>query len=255
MGSASPTAGPRYLNNNLNVLIDEGNLANALQSGSPAVLYAGEVPGVTTGLAPLEICSNGPSSAEAWVAVISATFNNTIFSTGWQGSSAEMERAFNYNTSGNGATEGQGGSFDSAWASSATSVTANTWHYLAWTWDGSNANCYIDGVLNHTVTPSAPLNTEQTVIWLGAAAGGQGALLTLLGGNYDGVIAAARMMSGVLTPTQVSNNFAAGLYGRIPIAMWAPSLTRPTTSSIRTTPLRWAWLIVRACPLLILGLG
>ena len=206
-GTALNVTGATPLWNNLpvNALFVNYNLANAVQSAR---------------LAPNEIIGNNPCSAEAWVylsAVEGANPNGTVIAYGMQGgTAAPMEdREFNFNTGGNGAVSGDFGTLDTGWT---TPPTAGVWHYLAYTYDGTNFIGYLDGVANVTHQPGAPIDTAQTVVGVGAAVAGSNPGNIGTDAGIQGYIAAARLESGVLTASQITNNYAAGLLGVVPAA-------------------------------------
>ncbi len=178
--------------------------------------------------APAEICGNGPSSGEAWIYCTALAGNGSVISYGLQAGSGlpEEDREMNWGT-GSDCFSGDYGDLDCKWTSPYPETGA--WYYLAWTWDGVNAIGYIDGVQNvvHTLSPSStyagyPIRTADTVVGIGASLSGGP---NLSDDNFNGWIAAARLSSGVLSPSQVSNNFAAGLLAGVPVLLSAPSLT------------------------------
>jgi hypothetical protein len=178
-------------------------------------------------VAPSEISSNGDSSGEAWIFATAISGNNTVIGYGLQGQSAypEEDREMNWG-GGSGCFSGDFGSLDSGWPSPYPETGA--WFYLAWTWDGTNAIGYVNGVqeVYHTLSASTtfngyPLESSDTVIGVGAALGG--------GPNIGvdsfsgGWIASVRVSSGVLTSNQIANNFAAGLLAEVPVSVKEPS--------------------------------
>lgn len=85
------------------------------------------------------------------------------------------------------------------------------WHYLAWTYDGSEVRLYLDGQLNAANTPDSPLQTPQTVMGVGAGIANSGP--NLGADAFQGYIATARVESGVLTPQDIEANYAMGPLG------------------------------------------
>ncbi len=117
---------------------------------------------------PAEISDNNPVSAEAWfITTAVSQQNSTAIGYGIQGgsSSPEEDREFNYNTNGSGGVSGDFGTYDTPWG---TRPAAGAWHYLAWTYNGSSINLYLDGVLNASGTPATPLQTPATAMGVGA---------------------------------------------------------------------------------------
>jgi len=178
--------------------------------------------------APAEISTNGTSSGEAWIYATATTGNSSVFAYVVQGGSGapEEDREMNWG-SGSGCFSGDFGSLDCGWSSPYPATGA--WYYLAWTWDGTNAIGYVNGVQNvrHTLGASStfngyPIETVDTVIGLGAALG-SGPNIAV--DNFNGWIASARLSSGVLTSNQISNNYAAGLLAVVPVTVDPPSVS------------------------------
>jgi hypothetical protein len=159
---------------------------------------------------PTEIASNSPVSVEAWIYPINVTLTSCYLNYGYQGGSSSPmnEREFDYDTSGHGVISGNFGSLDTAWT---TSPTANTWHYVAVTYDGTTLNAYLDGNLDVSRAIGMPIATVRTFMQVGSAIGGTG----VNGGNdpFHGYIASARVESGVLTAADVANNYVMGPTG------------------------------------------
>ncbi len=209
------TTGAPYLYNRVPALFVNQQLTNGLQSAL---------------LAPTEICTNNPVSAEAWVYAVAINEQNSCaLAYGIQGQAVdpEADREFNYCNQGSGATSGDFGSFDTRWGSL---PTTGLWHYLAWTWDGLTVTCYEDGTNSVANTPSAPLATPQTVVCVGGGLANSGPYLSA--DAFQGYIGAARLESGVLSASQIANNYTAGLKGTIPAVVWTPSVTPAVPDNI-----------------------
>jgi Concanavalin A-like lectin/glucanases superfamily/Fibronectin type III domain len=162
--------------------------------------------------APAEIIGNNPVSAESWIYATAVNQQNSCaVSYGTQGgpSFPEEDREFNYSDiCCGGGVSGDFGSYDTPWA---TTPAPGSWHYLAWTYDGSTVRLYLDGELNADNSPDSPLQTPSTVIGVGAGIANSG---TNIGADaFQGYIAAARLESGVLTATDIATNFALGPLG------------------------------------------
>ncbi len=201
---------------------------NALYVNSPSIAVQSAL------TAPAEISGNGASSGEAWIYCTALSGNGSVISYGLQAGSGspEEDREMNWGT-GSDCFSGDYGNLDCAWA--APYPATGAWYYLAWTWDGVNAIGYINGVQNvaHTLSPSStfngyPIRTADTVVGIGAALSSGP---NLADDNFNGWIAAVRLSSGVLTPSQVANNFAAGLLAGVEVLLSAPSLT-PSQSTV-----------------------
>ncbi|HTA30680.1 MAG TPA: LamG-like jellyroll fold domain-containing protein, partial [Candidatus Cybelea sp.] len=94
---------------------------------------------------------------------------------------------------------------DTPWA---TTPETGAWHYLAWSYDGSTVQLYLDAVLNASNNPSTQLQTPHTVMGIGA---GLSSGPNIAVDAFQGYIAAARVESGVLTPADIATNYALGL--------------------------------------------
>jgi hypothetical protein len=178
-------------------------------------------------VAPAEISGNGPSSGEAWIYATGINGNNSVIAYGLQGGSGapEEDREMNWGH-GSGCFSGDFGSLDCGWPT--PDPVTGAWEYLAWTWDGTNAIGYLNGVqtVSHTLSASAnfngyPIETIDTVIGVGAALGGGPNIgVDNFGGGW---IASVRLSSGVLSASQISNNFAAGLLAEVPVTVFPPT--------------------------------
>lgn len=160
---------------------------------------------------PFEIVSNNAVSVEAWIYPLTVNQTSCYLNYGYQGGSSSPmnEREYDFDTSGHGVISGNFGSLDTGWA---TTPTANTWHYVAVTYDGTSLLAYLDGSLSVTHVIGTPIATMQTLMQVGSAIAGTG---TNDGGNdpFQGYIACARAESGVLTAGDIANNYAMGPLG------------------------------------------
>jgi hypothetical protein len=208
----------------------EGTLVNALLVPGAADPNDAVVSAL---IAPGEILTNNPVSVEAWVYSLSVAGNGTsgycgmpcvagygVFGATLPDStqSSISTREFVYQNNYNGGFfSGAGTAQDSFFHAFSTTPTKGVWHYLAWTYDGAGQlNGYQDGVLDMAwYQPVDGLSTFSSQISVGGAINGP------CGGidPYLGYIAAARVMSGVLTADQVANNFSAGPLGVVPFAV------------------------------------
>ncbi len=99
----------------------------------------------------------------------------------------------------------QGGGYDHGWN---IVPSPGAWHHLVWTYDGNgNLMLYRDGVLDKAAVQTSPVNVNPDYnIVLGVQHNNS---QTAWFGFANGVLAKVRVHDGVLTPTQVANNYAA----------------------------------------------
>ena len=179
---------------------------------------------------PMEISSNSPVSAEAWIYATAVNEQNScVIGYGIQGGAGDpqADREFNYDLTGSGGgVSGDFGSYDTQWA---TPPAAGAWHYLAWTWDGATVSLYLDGALNTTHAPGSPLVTPQTFMGIGAGLANSGP--NLGADAFQGYIACARVESGVLTANDISANYTYGLLGTT-VSLTSPQLTSTVSDGV-----------------------
>lgn len=179
-----------------------------------------------------QMTNNGTCSAEAWVycPAYATSGNSAIVSYGIQGGPSgpkeDREMCADASASGKAWSLDFGGN-DSTWS---TEPSLNVWHYLAWTYDGTNCDAYVDGVLGDSHNAKT-IGTVGSVVVVGAGIGGNATDGSALTDQYAGYIAAARLSTGVLTQDQVSNNYAAGLFADVGVEMFAPVLG-PTNNNV-----------------------
>lgn len=219
-GALNVSTGAPYLYHRINSLFVDDNIAQAVQSAMAA---------------PAEIVQNNPVSVEAWIFAVAVNQQNScVVGYGLQGQSEapQEDREFTYEAGfGSGSTSGDFGNFDSGWS---TTPNTNTWHYLAWAWDGTTVNCYVDGNFDHAQSPGSPLITADTVIGVGGGLGQSGSGPNITVDAFQGYIAAARVESGVLSSEQINSNYTAGLFGTVPTAVYPPAIQYAATNGSLT---------------------
>ncbi len=195
----------------LNVLNVNGNGDNSVESQikAPAILLGAN-----------------PCSMEAWLFATQVGGNNTVVNYGDQTSqSGDLDRALNYHNQPYGAFTGYFGNADVQWLPAGSGATANLWHYIAVTYDGSNLKLYQDGKFNNGLT-GITLLTDDTYISVGS---GTGNAIFAGAGALSGYVASARVETGVLTANQIAQNYIAGpapgLTAGLTIAQLAPLTT------------------------------
>ncbi len=80
---------------------------------------------------------------------------------------------------------------------STTSVTDGNWHHIAATYDGANANIYIDGVLENQLAGTANINNSTYNVAIGEN-------LQMTGRYYNGNMEEVRIWNIVRTATQIN---------------------------------------------------
>ena len=190
-------------------------------TGFQAVQFNGLDQAFTTGttLAPADLTGAAPRSMEVWV--LNPTIDGieeTMVAWAQRGGPDGTNESFSY---GNTYGVGQwGGGFDSTWAGNAapgapgTAPTANVWHYMVFTYNGTVNNVYADGQLLMTHTIGA-LNTNPADPISIAAQNQSGNPASAIFGKLD--IASVRISSGALTASDIANNYAQGVPGQ-PVA-------------------------------------
>ncbi|HEX3800107.1 MAG TPA: LamG-like jellyroll fold domain-containing protein [Verrucomicrobiae bacterium] len=177
----------------------------------------------STDLVPTNIINDGAVSVEAWIYPTTISGNNTVIGYGVQGGStlaASEDREFDFGNSGGSAFSGNFGG-DTGWSGT---LTANTWHYVAWTFDGTTLRCYKDGVLN-TSNNNGPLHTIDSVLVVGAGIAGADPTTTNRTDTFQGDIASVRVSTGVLTASQIANNLIAGPTRTAIVVLSTPTLS------------------------------
>lgn len=161
-----------------------------------------DISGATVMLPPAGLTGPNPVfSVEAWM--YKATINDETGPVSWGTRSAGQEVSCNWGRNVNwGGFSWYGGGYDYGWNSV---PTAGTWHHLVWTYDGAgNLMLYRDGVLDRAATQTSVLNVNATYnIMLGLQHAGTGMF-----GYAAGVLGRVRIHDGVLTPSQVADNYA-----------------------------------------------
>lgn len=184
----------------INALYVNGTVGNAVESSNQV---------------PSEILGNAPFSGEAWINADNLN-GQDVMSYGNEGGGANpaQVRDMGYFAANYGAFTGNFGNSDCGLGpvNGPFQNSAGVWHYLAWTFDGTNVLAYQDGVL--LGTGGSPLNTQPSLLTVGCNIS--------QGGQFNGYIAAARLESGVLSASQITNNFNAGPLGGFGLVVNTP---------------------------------
>jgi hypothetical protein len=105
---------------------------------------------------------------------------------------------------GSGWFDGNGG--NTTGAKTTSTLSANTWYNITYSWDGSNVRIYLNGSLQSTTSTLQAANGRQNVTSLGA--GTTPRLIGSRSGSYfNGRIAVARSFNRALTTSEISLNY------------------------------------------------
>ncbi len=195
-----------------------------------------------------ELNQAGPFTVECWVRPTSVGTDYRCPVGNFGGWSADPAPGWHfYQTPGVGATATwiwvqRGGNI---WIGD-KAVTKNKWDYLATTYDGTNINFYVNGVLSGSAKDTSPvLNTSQPLTIGGNPAGGW---------NFDGNVDEVAFYTNTLTLDQIKIHHEVGLtnFYSGPIAAYIAADPAPVTnyagrtasfvvSADGTTPLSYQW--------------
>jgi predicted alpha-1,6-mannanase (GH76 family)/fibronectin type 3 domain-containing protein len=146
------------------------------------------------------LSGNAPRTVEAWVNNPSLNDEETMVGMGMRGTT-DQNFAFNF-----GSNAGWGAlalyNDDLGWNGN---PTANVWHHLVVTYDGTNALLYADGVLKNSAARTAATLVDP--IWIGSQTADG---VTPANGWLSGYINAIRVHTGVLSASAVTANYALG---------------------------------------------
>lgn len=184
-----------------------GNLSVAGIGGVSKALFVDENTDhavLSAAAVPASVAGNNTRSVEAWVyATPSLRGSQGVVSWGTTGVN-EFSR-FTYAGGGNGLL--------SAWFNDAgwggATLPLDEWVHVAWTWNDADnlVRGYINGDLQVTtaMNPTATLATTETIVTVGASRTGADA------DPFRGYIGDVRIHSGLLSDSDVANNYREGL--------------------------------------------
>ncbi|MEW6160351.1 MAG: LamG-like jellyroll fold domain-containing protein [Verrucomicrobiota bacterium] len=138
-----------------------GGPAVGAVDGINAVTLNGTTQFYTGPAAPLEVTGNGSRTVEAWILNPTIADEETVFSWGRRGGPEGSNCSFNHGLNGAFGAVGHWGSPDIGWNDQ---ITAGSWTYVVYTYDGPNQTTivYRDGVEANSEVLPAPLNTHAT---------------------------------------------------------------------------------------------
>ena len=185
--------------------------------GSTAAIFNGNDALVSDVLAPAGLVGIDPTrSIEVWAYNPGIAGEETMVSWSKRGGLPDGSAMhFNYGTSGAFGAATHWGAPDIGWGGAANVPTRGTWHHLTYTFNGAETTggnptpttrVYVDGVqMNQEVLAPGAINTHTPYEFrLGAALAGNEANLEIFGSL---ALAKVRVHDGVLSSTQILNNF------------------------------------------------
>ena len=199
---------------------NRGSLGDFTAVGAPVVETVGGLTAVTfDGASYFEGPASTPGiegaatrTLEVWAYNPSMPGEETLLSWSHRGGPEGSNMAFNYGNDGRWGSMGHwgGDTHDMGWwGSHSPAPEANHWWHLVYTYDGTAARVYVNGV-EESVRDPIDLNTHGgNVIRVAAQADDTGASANT-GLNFSGSIAEVRIHDGVLTPQQIRQNFQLG---------------------------------------------
>jgi VCBS repeat-containing protein len=135
----------------------------------------------------------------------------TMVAWGRRGGPERSNLTFGYGNHGTWGAVGHWGAPDMPWYSTGGSPALGQWHHLVYTYDGSTARLYSDGVQTYSEAVGTLTTHDNFTINIGAQ-NGTGGLLSLTEGQAGSLsIANVRIHSGVLSPEAVATNYALGI--------------------------------------------
>ncbi|MBO7392761.1 MAG: SUMF1/EgtB/PvdO family nonheme iron enzyme, partial [Abditibacteriota bacterium] len=150
-------------------------------------------------VSPDSICGRGPCSIEVWAFNPSYSDEETILSWAKRGGPEATTRTFNFGNNPNYGAFGHWAN-DLGWSGN---PPTSTWRYLVYTYDGTTAKIYDNGLLKTQKTIA--LNTYKGYRINLAIQNDANGVPNTHPGTLS--IAAARIHTGVLTAAQIENNF------------------------------------------------
>jgi VCBS repeat-containing protein len=218
---------------------NKGSLADFTEVGNPVLVTRGpnNNPAVSFNEGATSDAYNGPSapatiastgatrSIEAWVFNPTISGEETLVSLAKRGGPDGTNMSFNY---GSDATFGAAGQWgpgpDMGWGPGGSPV-AGVWHHLVITYDGNATSVYSDGELKNREIHGALATYQNNPIRIAAQTNGDGSIALDAGLVGHLAIANVRVHAGVLTASQVINNYNedAARFGKTIIGAAAPA--------------------------------
>ncbi len=121
------------------------------------------------------------------------------------------------------------GTTPSGYQSSTGTISLDTWSHVAFTYDGSALNIYINGTLDKTVAMTGTITTTSNQVGIGASLDSSGALYSGYNRKFKGLIDESQVFSRALSADEfrlMSNPIPSGL-------MFLPQITPPDAGLYR----------------------
>jgi hypothetical protein len=197
--------------------VSHGTLGDFAPNGTPVVEDVGGLKAVTFDGAswfdgPVSVPGiegKGTRTIEVWAFNPSAVPEETMVHWSHRGGPDGTNMSFNYGNNPTWGAVGHWGSPDMPWGGSAAPCPPlGRWWHLVYTYDGTTAKLYANGVA--AGSKAVALNTHPGNIIRIAAQGNDAGTAPQAGLNFTGSIAEVRIHDGVLTAAQIVQNYKQG---------------------------------------------
>lgn len=149
--------------------------------------------------------TNATTTIEVWALNPAVATEESMVAWGRRGFVGQ-NMTFEYGYSGTVGAVTHTTTLDLGWDDLGGAPLNNTWHHLAYTYNGTNENVFVDGTLIKTKTGGINIATNSGIM-LGAQWTNNGVDISTTPALATLMIARVRIHDGALTPAQVLNNF------------------------------------------------
>jgi hypothetical protein len=194
---------------NFTPVIGKSGGTEGIQFDGNAYLQLVDSKGGSIITAPAGIVGTDPNcSVEVWAINPVVATEECMVSWGHRGGPDGSNVSFGYGSDYRWGAVGHWGEADIGWSNSGGNPTANKWHHLVYTYDGTTSRVYADGQLwNEEILGSGRIVThDSTAINISTQLEADGITPTV-GLRLSGAIARVRLHAGVLTGDQILNNY------------------------------------------------
>lgn len=180
-------------------------VADVAGTGKPGIAFTG-VEAFTGPVTTADLTGASDCSVEVWAFNPAIAAEETLVAWAHRGGPDGSNFSFNYGSNGSYGAMGHWGAPDLGWNGV---PAAGQWHYLVYTFDGAVQRVYADGVLKNS--ENVTLNVYAGFpIRIGAQAVAAGDTPDF-GQAYSGYLATVRVHGGVLSASDVRNNYFYGM--------------------------------------------